>query len=249
MELYEDTILTPEEEDKYLKLSGARKINFIYKIINSKDRIPNQNSIKNYISVIYDSINEDGFDTDTNPFLDFVRSQSNTVNLNSQQAALIRNLLKSGALDLSKTAQTQWLYDKNAYNGSDYKIKALAFITGPKAEAYGNTEQVPSVVTMILKAKDDDKIKSILGNWQTKNGEDTTVKKVSTRATAKTNFPTDKPDVAAMKDKLLTDIQNTVSNTKADLIKAIQANYKDGMNEQQLLLALMKSLGQNATRN
>ena len=68
----------------------------------------------------------------------------------------------------------RWLKNPSSYEADDpeYKIKALAFLSGPDADRYGELDLVPQLIKKIVQEKKSTNIKVMLSDWQTKEGSD-----------------------------------------------------------------------------
>lgn len=83
----------------------------------------------------------------------------------------INKLLNSGDLKIDDLT-ILWLRDANSYEANDieYKIKALTFITGKDASAFGEVTGIEKLLNNIIKSKKRSEIEDLLDDWQTKDG-------------------------------------------------------------------------------
>lgn len=126
------------------------------------------------------SIQEQGINPADNAFLSFLVSVSGNdaliEKLTEEKADLIRNQLKNGELDKDSETAKKWLTNANAYDGSKYKIQALLLLSDEDdVENYmdpgENNENVNSLIDKVLNLRNDNDIRQLLDNAQTRHGE------------------------------------------------------------------------------
>lgn len=123
---------------------------------------------KGIVNDIVSSINENGWNTDNNKYLDFLTQTNQT--LNGEQSAII----KAEAENMIPNKYKLWADSANAYNGEDdYKIKALVFLSTEEADNYisninKQNQKLNNLIDNILATTNSDEIKNLLRDNQDK---------------------------------------------------------------------------------
>lgn len=152
----------------------------------------NRDDINTYITNVFDkknigrnlgklitkSIQEQGIKPADNDFISFLIeiSDNNNIsasNITEEKAELIRQYLKNGVLDID---DTKWLFDSKAYNGGKYKVQALILLSNEdEIKKYMDPKEATKeggVIDQVLGLTNDEEIKKLLVNSQTRQGED-----------------------------------------------------------------------------
>ncbi len=179
-----------------------------------------------------------GVDTATNSFLYFVTNPKlDSIQVPFERGHLIQKELQAGdlrhiylnssGLKGNGTYISKWLWDKRAYKGDIYKLKALLFLSDTDlAEDYGSLKLRP--LEELLNATSKAEIDQILDNWQVASNTDSTTKR---RARSS------KKDLKQALDKLVPDtieewveyLKKTFSQEDPSRIeKAAKASYEKG---------------------
>lgn len=251
MILLEKNILSAEEASELLTKRGNDKTKFLKSKI--QERFGNDPDYNVYFEVLLDSMEEYGTDTAQNRFLQYIVTKGGTpFNMKSSQPYLIYSILNNAEANVTTgaAAKSSWLYNPNSYNGSDFKIKALAFLSSKDAENYGDPKTKPT--QKILNTTDDTEIETLLSNWQTKDGTQTNSRYSgrrysSSRGNSKSLFPKDSAKVAQDKTQKLELIKNVYSASNSQLASAIDKAYTPGISDADLVASVSKILGQNAS--
>jgi len=169
--IFEKLIIDQQRLDEINKMSRTQRLASIKEILQDSQYIPNQVQLKNYFDYLVGEVDSRGFDTADNPILAFAINNKGGNPITREQAALLQNLALQNILDKQLIENTSsWLYNPRAYDGSDYKIKALVFLTNKNQYSrYG--ENPESIIQEIIQTSDDGRIKELLDNWQTREGE------------------------------------------------------------------------------
>lgn len=247
MNLVEKNILSKAEAAELLTRSGKDKTAYLDYI--AKKNFGNDSDYAVYRETLLDSMETYGTDTAQNKFLQYVVTKSGVpFHMKQGQPYLIYKLLDNAEANIvtGAAAQKSWLYTPNSYNGSDFKIKALAFLSSRDAEKYGNLKTRPT--QEILNTTDDELIKTLLSNWQTKDGEQEEKhhRSSSRKSSPVSLFSKDSKKVAEDKAQKLELIKSTYSSSTKDIAAAINKVYTPGITDTDLILGVSKVLGQNA---
>ena len=254
MKLLEKQLLTDEEYTNLNQLSGSERKNELTRLAEKYfGENPDYEAMK---GSLVDSFLEYGTNTSQNKFLLFANTKGDTaLKCTADQMWLIYTLIQNSETNVvtGKVAQTSWLYDPRSYNGSDFKIKALAFLASDEAEDYGDIRRKPT--KEILATTDDNEIEKLLSNWQTKDGESSSKNYHSKRRSkiknaAKQNlFKNDTTEVAELKTSALANLETTFDLTEAQLIALLNKVYTANMTEEELYTAVIKEIGSNVLAN
>lgn len=247
MKLLEKNILSKAESAELLTKSGKDKTDYLRYI--ARKNFKNDPDYNVYEETLIDSMERYGTDTAQNKFLQYIVTKSGVpFNMKQNQPYLIYKLLDNAESNVvtGAAAQKSWLYNPNSYNGSDFKIKALAFLSSKDAEKYGNLKDRPT--QKILNTTDDELIKTMLSNWQTKDGEQEKrhSRSSSSKSSSTSLFNKDSKKVAEDKAQKLELIKNIYSSNTKDVIAAINKVYIPGITDSDLIIGVSKVLGQNA---
>lgn len=248
MILVEKNLLSAKETDELLTKRGSDKTKYLAS--KAKEKFGNDPDYDVYSDVLVDSLEQYGTDTAQNKFLQYIVTKSAIpFNMQKSQPYLIYNILNNAEANVTTgaAAKSSWLYNPNAYNGSDFKLKALAFLSSKDAENYGDLKTKPT--QKILNTTDDSEIETLLSNWQTKDGESNsrvTHRRASSKNSGATYFSKDSKKVAADKAQKLNLIKDTYSSSSADIASAIDKVYRPGITDADLLTGVSRILGQNA---
>ena len=250
MILLEKNILSSKEADELLTKSGSAKSKYL--AAKAKEKFENDPDFPVYSEVLVDSMEHYGTDTAQNRFLQYIVTKNGTpFNMKRGQPYLIYNILNNAEANVTTgaVAKSSWLYNPNSYNGSDLKLKALAFLSSKDAARYGDPKTKPT--QKILNTTDDAEIETILSNWQTKDGE-FEVRASRGRTSRKDElrnkyFSSDTKKVAEDKAQKLELIKDAYSSSTAEIVDAINKVYTPGIKDVDLLAGVSKILGQNAT--
>lgn len=174
--LNEELVISSKDFKKYNQLkSSDDKTDFISGIIRGGKFT--DNSLKFYtmkpnadLNVLTSSLYYDGFDTNTNKYLKFLSNNKNKVIPNINQAKLIKSSLDNNLIDVNDLSSV--IYNKKAYDGSDFKLKTLMFLSNKSfAKRYGDLKTLEEFLSRILTTTSDTEIKSMLQEWGTKSGD------------------------------------------------------------------------------
>lgn len=180
--IFEKLIIDQQRLDEINKMSRTQRLESIKEILQDSQYIPNQGQLKNYFDYLVGEVDSRGFDTADNPILAFAINNKGGNPITREQAALLQNLAIQNVLDKQLIENTSsWLYNPRAYDGSGYKIKALVFLTNKNQYSrYG--ENPEGIIQEIMQTSDDERIKELLDNWQTRDGERSRRSSEDTRA-------------------------------------------------------------------
>lgn len=167
----EKLIISQQKRDELNKMDRTERIKTIKSILNDPQYIPNQSQLKNYLNYLVKEVDRRGFDTIDNPLLIFAINNKGGNPITEEQASLIQQLALQNVLDKQLLENNaSWLYNPRAYKGSPYKIKALVFLTNKSQYSkYGDNPE--GLVQEIIQTDNDERIKELLDNWQTREGE------------------------------------------------------------------------------
>ena len=247
MNLVEKNILSNAESAELLTRSGSDKTAYLKYM--AKKNFGTDPDYSVYEGTLIDSMETYGTDTAQNKFLQYIVTKSGVpFNMKQSQPYLIYKLLDNAESNVvtGAAAQKSWLYNPNSYNGSDFKIKALAFLSSKDAERYGDLKARPT--QKILNTTDDELIKTLLSNWQTKDGEQEAKRHrySNSKSSSRSPFSKDSKEVAEDKAQKLELIKNIYSSNVNDIASAINKVYTPGITDTDLILGVSKVLGQNA---
>lgn len=125
--LIEKLLISSQELDRYVTLSDKRKIQFITDFIKKQ---PNAKYLEPNLTSIINIIDEYGFDTALNPYLDYLTK----IDFYVDQSVL--NLIFDLISNRKIKPTDKWLYNKSLYTESvEYiiqKIKIVAFVNDKK---------------------------------------------------------------------------------------------------------------------
>ena len=177
-----DTIKASEarlEEAEFMDKSSPKQRALHFLSTGQSDVFPNYEDYgKAFKGALYGSLSKNGWTTETNPFLLFASRVANTdvvkVKPNATTALYeIGVMIGENQLEVND-GTLGWLKNPGSYEADDpeYKIKALAFLSGPDADRYGELDLVPQLIKKIVQEKKSTNIKVMLSDWQTKEGSD-----------------------------------------------------------------------------
>lgn len=235
--LVEKNILTSEEQDKFNKLKAGSidKRDAYFEL--AKQHFGNDPDFDAYQTVLVDTFEKYGTDTSINRFLQFVVNKSNVdYNLTPEKAELVNNILINNESAVKTPAKNFWLYNPQSYNGPLYKIKALAFLSKPESDNYGDKKTKASIRDKILQSTDQNEIENLISQWNTKTGEKYYQYR---RPRNNTNKKTDQSKPQSVKQAVTNGLVKYGYSTK-DINAAISTVYKDGMSEESLASAVFK---------
>lgn len=136
--LIEKSILSDTDQINYDSLSSSNKEKFVDKFLKNH---PNYNNFKYYTQVCKESILENGFDTDDNPFLEYFTTIKYPTT--SEVASLIKGYMGNGEI----RPNSNWLYDQSLYSESStdtaYKVKAFVYASNKKYQQDANQKITP----------------------------------------------------------------------------------------------------------
>lgn len=166
------------EEAEFMDKSSPKQRALHFLSTGQSDVFPNYKDYgKAFKGALYGSLSKNGWTTETNPFLLFASRVANTdvvkVKPNAT-TALYEIGVMIGENQLEVNGDTlSWLKNPSSYEADDpeYKIKALAFLSGPDADRYGELDLVPQLIKKIVQEKKSINIKVMLSDWQTKEGD------------------------------------------------------------------------------
>lgn len=151
-----------------------------------------------------------------------------------------------------KAYASEWLYDPRAYRGDVYKLKALFFLSDwDEAEKYGPLNKRP--FEEVLKANSKSEIETILSNWQTKDGSEQSSRRSGRGSNTKAGksstkgqsyFVGDRKDTMERKETILDLMSDSVSVSDKQLAKVINSVFKPELSDNDIIAAVIKSLGQ-----
>lgn len=167
----EKLIISQQKLDEINKMDRTERIKTIKSILSDPKYIPNQSQLKNYLTYLVKEVDARGFDTIDNPLLIFATNNKGGNPITEEQASLIQQLALKNILNKQLLENTaSWLYNPRAYEGSPYKIKALVFLTNKNQYSkYGDNPE--GLIQEIIQTNDDERIKELLDNWQTREEE------------------------------------------------------------------------------
>ena len=167
------------KEAEFMDKSSPKQRALHFLATGQSDVFPNYKDYgKAFKGALYGSLSKNGWTTETNPFLLFASRVANTdvvkVKPNATAALYeIGVMIGENQLEVND-ATLSWLKNPSSYEADDpeYKIKALAFLSGPDADRYGELALVPQLIKKIIQEKKSINIKVMLSDWQTKEGSD-----------------------------------------------------------------------------
>ncbi len=121
--LIEKIVLPNEVYNKYIRLAPNKQLKFAQEYVKQHPNYKNLSSAQN---VYADYIYKNGFNDNTNEVFELMERLP--VNISSEMATLILNLIDKDSLDVGE----DWLYDEELYRDGNeasilYKIKALTY--------------------------------------------------------------------------------------------------------------------------
>lgn len=254
MNLLEKQLLTDEEYTNLNQLSSSERKDELTRLAEKYfGENPDYQAMK---GPLVDSFFEYGTNTSQNKFLLFANTKGDTaLNCTAEQMWLVYRLIQNSETNVvtGKVAQNSWLYNSRSYNGSEFKIKALAFLASEEAEDYGDPRRKPT--KEILATTNDDEIERLLSNWQTKDGEWSSKNSRSKRRSKIKNtsmqklFKNDATEVAELKTSVLANLETTFDLTEAQIVALLNKVYTTNMTEEELYIAVIKEIGSNVLAN
>ena len=249
MNLVEKSILSTKETDELLTKSGDVKHKYL--VSKAKEKFGKDLDFPVYSDVLVDSMEQYGVDTAQNRFLQYIVTKNGTpFNMKRSQPYLIYRILNNAEANVTTgaAAKSSWLYNPNSYNGTDFKIKALAFLSSKDSAKYGDPKTKPT--QKILNTTDDDEIEAILSNWQTKDGESEQryirSRRSNKSASKSSYFSNDSKQVSNDKEQRLELIKDIYSSSTKDIADAINKVYTPGIKDSDLIAGVSRVLGQDA---
>ena len=167
------------KEAEFMDKSSPKQRALHFLTTGQSDVFPNYKDYgKAFKGALYGSLSKNGWTTETNPFLLFASRVANTdvvkVKPNATTALYeIGVMIGENQLEVNDNTLS-WLKNPSSYEADDpeYKVKALAFLSGPDADRYGELDLVPQLIKKIIQEKKSINIKVMLSDWQTKEGSD-----------------------------------------------------------------------------
>lgn len=136
--LIEKSILSDTDQLNYDSLSSSNKEKFVDKFLKNHS---NYNNFKYYTQLCKESILENGFDTDKNPFLSYFTTIEYPTT--TEVASLIKAYMDNDEI----RPNSNWLHDKALYSESSadtaYKIKAFVYASNKKYQEDANQKITP----------------------------------------------------------------------------------------------------------
>lgn len=167
--LVEKNIFTKEQNDSLLGATGDARRALMQDY--GKEIFGNDPDYSAFEQTLVDSLDQYGPDTAQNLFIAFLQKKNGVnYNLDRAKSDLLYRIFINNESAVRTPASNFWLYNPRSYDGSEFKIKALAFLGSPEAEQYGNKKNKPT--QEILNTTDDSKIEALLNAWQTNDPYD-----------------------------------------------------------------------------